>query len=804
MKRKSFLAFLILLLELYLMTACGKQEVPVTELGIDGNVYQLEKSLAYSQDIPDNMDDIKISGNYLYFSVYENERTAIKRVSLYPSGGDTEETDFRSAETVFSYYKFLPFKFPGDGAPEDGEEELLKLFDLVTSDTEKAEWSMLQNPDQLYFRFELKDWVAEPEGGVYCVLCGYSCSFSGSEEELGAVLCRKTAAGQWGYRICLPELPQQGTVRGMLALDGTGGVYVLTGKGILAVDEEGHPGKTAETAAYKSGMLSAQSLLGDSEGNAYYLVYENYDMEWKGLQVTGGREPRLKEAAGLQGNDFISTEEVFDGNVYYTKDSQGILYEYSGSTAETRAVLRWEDSDLFFSNIRTIINLKEGKMIVRYKESEEELYLLKKTPVSEIPEKKLVILASLEPDLNLRKAVAEFNRRSSQYHVITETYGYDPYAGESARIRLDAALVSSAAPDILALTFLDFRKYGDTDVLEDLFPYLERSSKLDKEDYPENLLEAYTVNGKLLFLSSSFGMRLIVGRNSQTEKLDNWSMEDVYRLMEENPEQNRLLDDGSDYERNTYDHLLEDFCSGYYLEKFIDWDKGTCSYDSPEFSRLLLWVGEQGTESPGGSGTSGRIYEYRYIPKEALLLEVSVSSSFQDIGEWQVLVGEDICLMGYPTADGKGSVSCEAHSPLGIVGSSEEKEGAWEFIEFYLSRQQSRWSATGLPTRKSRLQKLADQACKQEMFDNGEPRPTGYMGLGEEMIPYYAPSQDQVEQLLRLIEEADFTPASDAEENIIRIVTEEAENYYGGVRSLEDTTAVIQNRVGLLLKEMKK
>lgn len=800
MQRKIFFLSFIFLLALGFPAACGKQDIPVTEPGIDGNVYLSEKSLAGSQDMPENMDHMMVSGNYLYFSLYENDCNVIKRAALYPGGADTEEVDFGSAETMLSCP--VSFGFPEDISPEDGEEGLLKLFDLAVSGTQKNEWSMLQNPDRFYIRFALQDWTADPEGGLYFVLRGYGSSLNGPDEELGAVLCRRTAAGKWGYRLCLPELPREGIVRGMLALDGTGGVYVLTEKGILAVDEEGHPGKTAETYSYRSGMLSAQSLMGDGEGNVYYFIYENQDIEWKGFRVTGEKTPVLKEAAGLRGSNWISTVEVSGGKVYYTDESKGTLYEYDGSTSGTKAVLRWEDSELYYSNIRTVMILKEGKILVWYKGSGSGLCLLKKTPVSEIPEKTLVILASLEPSQSLEKAVAEFNRENSQYHVITENYGYDFYNSEDAHIRLDGAVVSSAAPDILDLHFLDFNKYGDPALLEDLTPYLERSGVLDKEDYLENLLEAYTVDGKLLFLTPSFHVSLIVGRASRTEKPDSWSMEDVYWLTEENPEQNRLLDDGTDYELNTYDYLLERFCSDYYLDRFIDWEKGTCSFDSPEFSRLLLWVGEHGTESPDRSGTATRFYEERLIPEEALLLEASVGTDFRYIGRWEVLLGEEIRLMGYPTADGRGSVRCSVSSPLGIVSSSEEKEGAWEFMEYYLSRQHDRY-AEGLPARKSQLRKIADRACKREISDGREPGPLGHMVLGEESIPYYAPSEEQVDRLLCLIEEADFTPVSDAEKSIISIVTEEAENYYGGVRNLEDTAEIIQNRVGLLLQERK-
>ena len=65
---------------------------------------------------------------------------------------------------------------------------------------------------------------------------------------------------------------------------------------------------------------------------------------------------------------------------------------------------------------------------------------------------------------------------------------------------------------------------------------------------------------------------------------------------------------------------------------------------------------------------------------------------------------------------------------------------------------------------------------------------------------YHMVMQDEIETILNLVKDA--TPAFDLEnDEIIKIIREEAQGYYSGQKSAEDVAEVIQNRVRMYVEE---
>ena len=61
---------------------------------------------------------------------------------------------------------------------------------------------------------------------------------------------------------------------------------------------------------------------------------------------------------------------------------------------------------------------------------------------------------------------------------------------------------------------LDVLNYAEKQIFEDLEPYLEGSSLLDREDFMENLLEGYTVDEKLVCVPRCFAVEITTGKTS--------------------------------------------------------------------------------------------------------------------------------------------------------------------------------------------------------------------------------------------------------------------------------------------------
>ena len=161
----------------------------------------------------------------------------------------------------------------------------------------------------------------------------------------------------------------------------------------------------------------------------------------------------------------------------------------------------------------------------------------------------------------------EFNRTNDTYYVTLATYDAAHSDDEGAAMRLDSSLVSRNAPDILDLTGLDIYKYADKAMLEDLNSYMEGENVINRENYLGNLLEGFTMGGRLVTIPRGFVFTAVFGIAPETRSIENWTIPELMRLTERNPNKSLFQ-----YPRGD-DWLWQEFCAPYYLEAFVDWEK---------------------------------------------------------------------------------------------------------------------------------------------------------------------------------------------------------------------------------------
>lgn len=186
------------------------------------------------------------------------------------------------------------------------------------------------------------------------------------------------------------------------------------------------------------------------------------------------------------------------------------------------------------------------------------------------------------------------------------------------------------------------------------------------------------------------------------------------------------------------------------------------------------------------------------MPEDALFIEDFLD--FERAAIWQVQFGEEIRLLGYPSADGRGKVYVQPVSPLGIVAEAGNREGAWAFLEYYISLVCEQKDI--LTTSKSQLQEQMEAWTITDR-QNGDTERKSFVILDEVLEPVYGISREMAQQVMDLLKEADFSPDSRWKDDIAGIVLEEAEDFYKGNKSLEDVTEIIQNRAGILVQEQR-
>ena len=95
--------------------------------------------------------------------------------------------------------------------------------------------------------------------------------------------------------------------------------------------------------------------------------------------------------------------------------------------------------------------------------------------------------------------------------------------------------------------------------------------------------------------------------------------------------------------------MLKEFFPAYYLERFVDWEAGECSFDSGEFRELLLWLEEHVEKEQPETATGRRIiYETYYAPEDALLMEAR-DVTFNNLLRIEAQIGGKGRVLGLPT-----------------------------------------------------------------------------------------------------------------------------------------------------------
>lgn len=89
------------------------------------------------------------------------------------------------------------------------------------------------------------------------------------------------------------------------------------------------------------------------------------------------------------------------------------------------------------------------------------------------------------------------------------------YQGEEGWARLDTQIVISHLLDMIQLDSDTIEEYAGKALLANLAPWLEQSIVFSRDDFPENLLNAYTVKGKLAGIPNEFQCYTACLQNNQ-------------------------------------------------------------------------------------------------------------------------------------------------------------------------------------------------------------------------------------------------------------------------------------------------
>lgn len=479
------------------------------------------------------------------------------------------------------------------------------------------------------------------------------------------------------------------------------------------------------------------------------------------------------------------------------------LYEYDLATQESTEVLNWVDSNIDGNNVRDFTVLEDGRIVAycdNYNGASELAYLTK-TEASQVAQKEIITLATLY-ESNIQEAVVNFNKSNNQYQIkmkayIDDTAEWTETTYTDAIARFNADIVGSDSPDIFDLSSLDWKNLASKGALEDLTPYMEASTIANTKDFVPSVLAAYNVDGKQLTVPASFMINTMMGKSSLVGSEPGWTLEDVMALADAHPEASLM--------RYVNKENALSLCLQYNSESFIDYENGTCSFDSPEFIQVLEFANRFDAETN---------YDDISFPTQIQSGQILLANvSFMDVQEYQMyhlMFEEEATCIGYPTFDGSPGVFLQGYETYGISAKSEHKEGAWKFIESILAEdeQEHIWQ---FPSRISALEDLFADAMEPEYTydengdilkdENGNPvqEPKTTWGYDDWEAKIYAATQEEIDALKGMIEIA--RPAGNNDQTILSMILEDVTPYFEGQKSAQEVAKIVQSRLEIYISE---
>lgn len=569
-----------------------------------------------------------------------------------------------------------------------------------------------------------------------------------------------------------------------------GEIAVVTDKNLILLDKNG---KVITTKAF-SGWGGASVVTKDGK-----LVIVSQEMASGTKAVIHDPKTGEEKESFTLGASYISGDSIQTGfgdyDFFYKGDDGLFGYKINERTAEQ--LCSFNASLIDTTNIMGVVVVDNEHFIINSfgMGGADPITAYRKVDPSNVKEVKTLKLAAIYSNIDLKQNVTDFNKSHPDVRIELKTYEDE----EDPFLKLSADIAAGNVPDLyevsMGLGDISVEEAVEKNMIEDLTPYMEKDPDISESDFIESVLDSTKINGRLYYLTSSFELMTVLAKKSELGDKNGWTVEEMMDYIHSKPDDVRLFE--NDNREMTLTMLLYN-CTG----DFVDWEKGECDFESQEFKDLLEFTRKGSDEEPQWSDD---FVEDLRSGKELLYPE-SVTPEKWNLHK--VFFGEDVTCIGFPNKD-RNIVSPILYGGLAISTTCQDKDTAWEFVKFCVSKEQegkNYISAVGMPTRKDVFEaymtsKSATEEYTDEFGNEIWPNDGGTYQVGS-IVADIKPLTEEEEQEFRNLVDS-ITPVGFQDDMIVQIVLEEARQYYSGDKSLDETCSMIQNRVTTYINESR-
>ncbi len=364
-------------------------------------------------------------------------------------------------------------------------------------------------------------------------------------------------------------------------------------------------------------------------------------------------------------------------------------------------------------------------------------------------------------------------------------------------------MIAGNLPDIIVLNnSMPIDSYISKGLLADLYEFMDKDETINRSDYVEGVFKAYETNGKLYELVSNFSISTIIGKSSLVGDTTGWTVDEFIEFADAHPDASLI---SREVGRNDFFSSMVSVC----FENFIDRDTGECRFNSDDFIKIM----EFSTRFPKEIDYDKLYSESNYWDEQQsayregkTLLDIYDMSNFKTIREIeQGRFGESVTFKGFPVAKGNGAVF-NAYTEIAITSKASNPDGAWNFVKYFLSDEYQDLYATNdsyqFPIKKSSLEKLAEISKERPYWEDSDGKKEYYDNTywnGSSSVNIGVNTDEDNQKVMDLINSTENISRYD--EQINKIINEEASAFFEGQKSSKEVAEIIQNRVSNYLAE---
>lgn len=534
------------------------------------------------------------------------------------------------------------------------------------------------------------------------------------------------------------------------------------------------------------------------------LMVVTYDENWtkRSLVSYDLNTGTTGEQAELSFSGNYSLYKGVDSDLLLT-NNQGV-YTWNIGDAEPKMLMNIVNSDLPANNMYNIQIIDDRHFVGVYNDMnnwEQKCAYFTYVDPADIPDREVLVLGGEYVGSDVRAKVIEFNKNNEQYRITIKDYSIyntndDWTAGQ---VRLNNDIISGQMPDIMELNDMSsFGNYVSKGVLADIGKLLEADPELSQLEYLQNVRDAFSVNGKLYAVVPSFSVRTMVAKKSLVGEPESWTMADAEAILPS------MAEGATVFGNMTRDNYIY-YMLSYGGQDFVNMESGKCNFNSQSFIDMLEYAKSLPKEFSEDywNNYDYNYYESQYRENRSLLYDLYIGNVRDCKYQIKGYMGEEVTFVGFPTADSNGSTLSSGSYTFMISAKSKHQDGAWQFVRQFLTEEyQTSDELYEMPVLKSAFLDKAKEATEKSYWTDEEGNKQYYDDTwyinGEEIIlePF---TQEEVDAICEFIYTVNRTAYYN--DDIRNIITEEAEAFFSGQKSVQEVVDIIQSRAQVFVNE---